>query len=90
MAKETRILAGPEDVRQIGLSCTHCNAEVMVNVEEQRPFPDACPICQTSWRHDKRVDDAKYLVQMMQGFHSQPSDKVRVQFVLNDDQATNS
>ena len=90
MTKETRIVAGPEDVRTIGLACRNCEAERMVTTEEVRPFPDECPICGEFWRDDKRVEAAKMLISAIRNMNLQPSDKVHVRFVFDENQATNA
>ena len=90
MTKETRIVAGPEDVRTIGLACTNCQAELMVATEEVRLFPEGCPICGAIWRGDKRVEAAKMLISAMRNMNLQPSDKVHVRFVFDGNQATSA
>ena len=90
MTKEIRIVAGPEDIHTIGLVCRHCQSELMITILELRLFPEGCPICGAFWRGDSRVDAAKTLISAIRNMNLQPSDKVHVRFVLDDNQATNA
>ena len=84
MVKETQVTVGPDDLKSIGLQCTHCNAVVIIGLDNPRKLPDACPVCLTSW-HQSRSTGVQYreFVELLRGMFAAKDLPVRIQMLFD-------
>ena len=76
MAKETWLSLEPHDIYAIMVSCRHCGHQVQMRLKKvtvgeqdyQDIMPDACPVCDTSWKNPQEVSAATNLRRALYAF----------------------
>ena len=84
--REERIIVGPEDVLRVILQCK-CGAEMVLKVDDGRPLPETCPMCEGDWKYNTSVQDAIEFLRDLQKLRRMPDAPVRVRLVFNGEAA---
>lgn len=81
---ETQIIVGPDDLKSIGLQCTHCNATVVIGLDNPLRLPDSCPVCLTSWRQERSASvQYREFVEHLRDVYAAKGLPIRVQMMFD-------